>query len=55
MSLFEDNRELQFETWGLKVSHVQVGKSKEHSFKCWGVEGAVVKEESVGGNRQFKV
>lgn len=53
MSLLGNNKELQFATCDLAY-HCKSRKTKERS-SFMDLGGAVVKEESVGGNKKFRV
>lgn len=56
MSLFENNKELQFGTHSLMMSRVQAQRSwkgEERSFTDLG--GALVNKESIGGEQKVEV
>lgn len=54
MGLLGNNKELQFAVCGLLVYYCKSRKTKERS-SFMGLGGDVVKEESIGGNRKFRV
>lgn len=55
MVLFRNSKELQLGTCGLKVNNAQVQRNKGEKCSFMDLGGALVNEEFIGGNWNFKV